>query len=106
MATKPLIKGAYEQCSKTIAEGRYNASIPNSGGKYCDTISFVTGDFINGPMHTNDAFVICGNPTLGRSAADPIEVSGPPKGWFATTDNYPPVAVTNPSAPTTTSRVR
>ena len=61
---------------------RYEASIPNSGGRYCDTISFVTGDFINGPMHTNDAFVICGEPTLGGSAADPIEVSGPPKGWF------------------------
>jgi hypothetical protein len=79
-------KGAYEQCSKTIAEGRYSATIPNSGGRYCDTISFVSGDFINGPMHTNDAFVICESPTLGGSAADPIEVSGPPKGWFSTND--------------------
>ncbi len=61
------IKGAYEQCSKTIQEGRYNDEIPNSGGKYCDTISFVSGDNIKGPMHTNDAFVICENPTLGRT---------------------------------------
>ena len=38
-------------------------------------------------MHTNDAFVICESPTLGGSAADPIEVSGPPKGWFSTNDN-------------------
>ena len=81
------VNGAYVQCSKTIAEGRYNATIPNSGGRYCDTISFVTGDFINGPMHTNDAFVICGEPTLGGSAADPVEVSGPPKGWFSTSDS-------------------
>ena len=78
------IKGAYEQCSKTIQEGRYNAEIPNSGGKYCDTISFAKGDNIKGPMHTNDAFVICLNPTLGRNPSDPIEVSSPAKGWYST----------------------
>ena len=78
------IKGAYEQCSKTIQEGRYNAEIPNSGGKYCDTISFVKGDNIKGPMHTNDAFVVCENPTLGRTPSDPVEVSSPAKGWYST----------------------
>ena len=41
-------------------------------------ISFVNGDNIKGPMHTNDAFAICGNPTLGRNASDPVEVSSPP----------------------------
>jgi len=80
------IKGAYEQCSKTLAAGRYNATIPNSGGKYCDTISFVSGDNIKGPMHTNDAFAICDNPTLGRTASDPIEVSSPSPGWYSTKD--------------------
>jgi type II secretory pathway pseudopilin PulG len=82
--TESLIKGAYEQCSKTIAEGRYQAEIPSSGGRYCTTISFVKGDNIKGPMHTNDAFVICENPTLGRNANDPIEVSSPPRGWYST----------------------
>jgi hypothetical protein len=82
--TEATIKGAYEQCSKTIAGGRYNAAIPNSGGQYCDAISFVKGDNIKGPMHTNDAFVICENPTLGRNASDPIEVSAAPKGWYST----------------------
>jgi type II secretory pathway pseudopilin PulG len=80
-----VIKAAETQCFKTIAEKRYETEIlPNKG--YCSTISFVSGDFINGPMHTNDAFVICGSPTLGGSAADPVEVSGPPAGWFSTTD--------------------
>jgi hypothetical protein len=78
-----LVKAAEKQCSKTIKEERYASEIL-SGKGYCDTISFVSGDFINGPMHTNDAFVICGSPTLGGSAADPVEVSGPPKGWFST----------------------
>lgn len=80
------IKGAYEQCSKTIAEGRYEKSIPNSGGDYCNVISFVSGDNIKGPMHTNDAFAICGSPTLGRNANDPVEVSSPPQGWYSTRD--------------------
>ncbi len=55
--------------------------------RYCDTISFVGGDNIKGPMHTNDAFVICGSPTLGRSPSDPIEVSAPPKGWYSSNDS-------------------
>jgi type II secretory pathway pseudopilin PulG len=79
-----VVKAAETQCFKTIAEKRYETEIL-SGKGYCKTISFVSGDFINGPMHTNDAFVICGEPTLGGSAADPIEVSGPPVGWFSTT---------------------
>jgi len=82
--TESIINEAEAQCSKTIDEGRYDTEIAYH--KWCNAISFVTGDFINGPMHTNDAFVICGTPTLGASAADPIEVSGPPEGWFSTKD--------------------
>jgi type II secretory pathway pseudopilin PulG len=77
-----LVEAAEAQCSKTMAEGRYGSEIAYRKG-YCDVIHFITGDFINGPMHTNDAFVICGSPTLGGSAADPVEVSGPPRGWFS-----------------------
>lgn len=80
------IKGAYEQCSKTIKDGRNSSSIPNSGGKYCRVISFVNGDSINGPLHTNDALVICGKPAFGRTASDAVEVSSPPKGWYSTTE--------------------
>ncbi|HEX6667190.1 MAG TPA: hypothetical protein VF081_11405 [Solirubrobacterales bacterium] len=77
------LDGAYSQCGKTIKDGRYTAPIPTTS-EYCDVISFVEGDDVAGPMHTNDAFAICKNPTLGRDAVDPIEVSGPPKGWFST----------------------
>jgi hypothetical protein len=83
-----LEKAAEQQCGKTIRGGRYTAEIA-SGKGYCDVISFVSQDFINGPMHTNDAFAICGTPTLGGSAADPIEVSGPPEGWFSTWELSP-----------------
>jgi type II secretory pathway pseudopilin PulG len=98
-----LIKAAANQCSKTIYEGRYTTPLENekseylteSGGttnelsraRYCDAISFIGGDNIKGPMHTNDAFVICESPTLGRSANDPIEVSYPKTpGWFSTSE--------------------
>jgi hypothetical protein len=82
-AGSPQLVGVNSQCGKAMREGRYEAPIPGTS-QYCDTISFVKGDSINGAMHTNDAFVICENPTLGRTTTDPIEVSGPPKGWFST----------------------
>jgi hypothetical protein len=96
-----LIAAANRQCSKTIYEGRYNTQLKNLNGEslnssgqvttssnsyvYCNAISFVGGDNIQGPMHTNDAFVICEAPTLGRTSADPVEVSYPTApGWFST----------------------
>lgn len=96
-----LIQAANRQCSKTIYEGRYTNPLTNEKGEYltesgnvttnkssadyCDVISFVGGDNIKGPMHTNDAFVFCESPTLGRSASDPIEVSYPKEpGWYST----------------------
>lgn len=82
------IKGAYEQCSKTIQGGRTSTTIPGSSpSQYCRTISFVGGDKINGPLHTNDALVICNEPTFGRTASDAVEVSSPPKGWYSTKDS-------------------
>lgn len=77
------LNGVNSQCSKTFQEGRQLVEAPNTGD-YCVVISFVSGDAIEGPMHTNDAFVFCGEPVLGRGPADPIEVSGPAPGWFET----------------------
>jgi hypothetical protein len=84
---------AEKQCSKTLEakppEGGRN-EVPIEGTwnptRYCVTISFANSDSVNGPMHTNDTFVVCGYPTLGRSAADPIEVSARPRGWYATSE--------------------
>jgi len=80
------INGAYQQCTKTVAEGRYNQNIPGSSPtQACDRIYFVGGERIDGPLHTNDAFFVCnGQPIFGRTATDAIEVSSPPPGWFAT----------------------
>ncbi|HKZ12365.1 MAG TPA: type II secretion system protein [Solirubrobacterales bacterium] len=98
----PELKAAAErQCTKTIYEGRYNTPLKNLSGQmltesgtttteerfadFCDVISFVGADNIEGPMHTNDAFAFCESPTLGRDKNDPVEVSYPKeKGWFQT----------------------
>jgi hypothetical protein len=78
------VEGAYKQCTLTWQQGRYNAPIPNSGGQFCNKISFISGDSINGPLHSNDSLAICGQPNFGRTSADMIEVSATSPGWFPT----------------------
>jgi hypothetical protein len=36
----------------------------DSSNAYCIEISFITADSINGPLHTNDAFLVCGSPNF------------------------------------------
>ena len=42
---------------------------------YCNGYNnfFITGETVNGPMHTEDHAGICGSPVLGRTASDQIE---------------------------------
>ena len=54
------------ECKKYKRNGR--ASPP------CSEISFVTGDQVNGPLHTNDRLLIAGRPEFGRDKDDRIEV--------------------------------
>jgi len=61
----------------------------------CTDINFVTGDWMHGPMHTDDNFLICGQPKFGRDGQDsngndyndPIEavLASPASGWVANT---------------------
>ncbi|HEY1853734.1 MAG TPA: hypothetical protein VGG40_04040 [Solirubrobacterales bacterium] len=108
-ATEELKYGAEHQCEKFIREGRTETALKNKAGQvmntkgeqyrgnrgeeqvYCTTISFVSGDNIKGPMHTNDAFVICntsGAPILGRKIEDPIEVGAGSPGWYPTKETF------------------
>jgi Tfp pilus assembly protein PilX len=54
----------------------------NCGGRYrssrsgCTEIQFITGDSVNGPLHSNDSILICNTPAFGRTTnnrADNIE---------------------------------
>lgn len=49
---------------------KYHNERPSS----CTSIAFVTGDAVNGPMHTDDAADICGSPTFGRKGHEPPDV--------------------------------
>ena len=42
----------------------------------CSTISFISADSINGPIHTEDTASICNEPTFGRGPADVVEFRG------------------------------
>jgi Tfp pilus assembly protein PilX len=51
---------------------------PNrDGSQPCAKIQFISDDKNLGPFHTNDDILACGNYTLGRNAADNIEIAGP-----------------------------
>lgn len=90
------LTGANTQCETTLQQrdaagtaislskaGRN--SVPFYGSRYCTVISFVTGDFLNGPVHTNDTFAICGSPRFGRpEKSDSIEVGAVTPGWYST----------------------
>ena len=84
------LTGAYSQCELTYEQGRYNSPIPGTGGgDYCNKISFVTGDKVNGPLHTNDSLAISGSPDFGRTSADVIEIGGKFPGWYSTGSGNP-----------------
>lgn len=87
------IASANTQCSKTYRDGRANTAIANTGspGTKCSEITFINGEKVNGPLHTNDELAVCGSPTFGRSAADLIEVSAPPTGWRANSCSASPI---------------
>ncbi len=103
----PQLEGVNSQCEKVLQErdlsgnalaldkaGRnsvpfYTKVDPKTGkvteSKYCRVISFVSGDFLNGPVHTNDTFAICGSPRFGRpEKSDAIEVGALTPGWYST----------------------
>ncbi|MGH3370641.1 MAG: hypothetical protein ACRDPR_11630 [Nocardioidaceae bacterium] len=75
---------ATNECAK-----KYRAlppATPGSGGtrtSWCSEIQFVTGDKLNGPLHTDDSMLMCGTPLFGRNAGDKVETGQPAPGWVA-----------------------
>ncbi len=49
----------------------------DTNGSYCSDITFISADTLNGPMHTNDAFLLCGTPHfLGDASTSWTGASG------------------------------
>lgn len=64
---------AQVQCAKYYYAGR------NSN---CTEITFISADAINGPMHTNDAFRVCGSPDFnGETSTSWSGTGNPVKRW-------------------------
>ncbi len=57
----PLISGADPSCELHRYAGRSSS---------CSNINFISADTINGPLHSNDAFQVCGSPQfLGKTTS-------------------------------------
>ncbi|MCZ7536378.1 MAG: hypothetical protein M5T61_10990 [Acidimicrobiia bacterium] len=51
----------------------------DSSGAYCIEINFVSADAINGPLHTNDSFLVCGSPHFnGETSSSQTAGNGQP----------------------------
>src|SRR6201999_1588903 len=50
----------------------YRWQRPTNGN--CTEIQWITGDVVDGPLHSNDSLLICGAPQFGGSGTDKIEV--------------------------------
>jgi hypothetical protein len=79
--------GLYENNSTSEKElatkcrGRYYSGTEGWGTKKysCPAINFITGDHIEGPMHTNDTSLVSGSATFGRNGHEPkdvVEING------------------------------
>ena len=59
---------AQEYCARynwpSLPSSQRRPSTYYNGVYYCPRINFVTGDVINGPLHSNDAFQVQGSPTF------------------------------------------
>ncbi|HEY4825366.1 MAG TPA: hypothetical protein VIH85_01300 [Solirubrobacteraceae bacterium] len=67
----------YEALDSTI-NGFSGCNVYYRAGRSSNcNINWVTGDVINGPMYTNDQYLISGSPTFGRGPGDKIESNAP-----------------------------
>jgi Tfp pilus assembly protein PilX len=69
---------ASASCTVYARDGR-----PNNANTYCQDQIYGNGEFLKGPIHTNDRLYICGAPTFGRGTLngvtynDSIEATDP-----------------------------
>lgn len=75
------LEAAEAQCSKSLQEGRMNRAF--YGSEYCSVISFANGDYIRGPLRSDDAIVINGHPVFGRGPQDEVELHAASPGWYS-----------------------
>lgn len=82
------LAAAQTQCTQYYRAGRRSGYFytDNKGNNYyCDQLFFINGDYLQGPVFTDDEFAVCGSPAFGRSTSDTISIAAPPPaGWTGT----------------------
>lgn len=73
-----LDPAAYSSSSDVTWATQNCATYRNLRHDDCEEIAFITNDYLQGPVHTNDSVRVCGNPTFGRDTRDAIEIVGQP----------------------------
>ena len=88
---------AQTYCAKRYYQGRDvsgrddhvamgTATDSDASGAYCVDINFASGDVVNGPLHSNDAILICGSPTFNGAVSTSWQGAGTPvQRWRANT---------------------
>jgi len=67
---------AQNNCAEHWYDGRNGG--PPYDNSHCVDINFVSGDTINGPLHSNDAILICGSPTFNGAVTTSYQGTGSP----------------------------
>jgi Tfp pilus assembly protein PilX len=80
---------------------------PNRGSDCGNAISFIPGDVISGPLHSEDTLAICGSngqgPVFGRSSNDTIQAAGlSTEGQSGCDDTYTMTGTFSSTAPSLT----
>jgi hypothetical protein len=71
-----LAKASDRSNAQNYCAGKFR-SARDAAPVSCPEIQFITGDSVDGPLHTNDSLLICNKPSFGRTTnnrADRIEV--------------------------------
>jgi hypothetical protein len=78
--TGPLFTGdtSYTPAQATTNCTRYAyATTPRASG--CTEINYITADQVNGPLHTNDSFLVCGQPRFNGNTSTSWNKSSNPR---------------------------
>ena len=77
--TRPPRRRPTARCTATRAGTSGRTDFPgDTDGNTCMDINFVSGDTINGPLHSNDAILICGSPTFNGKVTTSWQGAGTP----------------------------
>jgi hypothetical protein len=78
MATQTERTNAAKYCESQSSPPQpyYRWQRPSAGAPSgaCTEIQWITGDVVDGPLHSNDSLLICNSPQFGGSGSDRIEV--------------------------------